>query len=173
MGGDLQGATLQVGKALQDPTTGMLALRRAGVSFSVSQQEVIKNLQATGDLAGAQSLILAELNKEFGGSAQADANTYAGQMMILKHEFANVKEEIGGIVMRLVIQQVYHRENYRAFPRNRPMAEAEQRPDLCRRRICRHSRRSMDSIPDTGNGGSCIHVYLRRYLLGVIGSDDS
>jgi len=104
MGGDLQGATMQVGKALQDPTQGLLALRRAGVSFSVSQQEVIKNLQATGDLAGAQSLILAELNKEFGGSAQADANTYAGQMTILKHEFANVKEEIGGVVMRLVIK---------------------------------------------------------------------
>lgn len=104
MGGDLKGATMQVGKALQDPTHGMLALRKAGVSFSDTQQEVIKNLQATGDLAGAQSLMLAELNKEFGGSAQADANTYAGQMTILKHEFANVKEEIGGIVMRFVIQ---------------------------------------------------------------------
>jgi len=104
MGGDLKGATIQVGKALQDPAHGMLALRKAGISFSESQQEVIKNLQATGDLAGAQTIILAELNKEFGGSAQADANTYAGQLTILKHEFMNVKEEIGGIVMGLVIK---------------------------------------------------------------------
>lgn len=104
MGGDLKGATMQVGKALQDPTQGMLALRKAGVSFSEAQQQIIKDMQATGDLAGAQQMILAELNKEFGGSAQADAATYSGQMTILKHEFANVKEEIGGMVMALVIK---------------------------------------------------------------------
>jgi phage-related protein len=104
MGGDLKGATMQVGKALQDPTQGMLALRKTGVSFSESQQQIIKDMQATGDLAGAQQMILAELNKEFGGSAQADAATYSGQMTILKHEFANVKEEIGGMVMALVIK---------------------------------------------------------------------
>jgi phage-related minor tail protein len=98
MGGDLKGATIQVGKALQDPTHGMLALRKAGISFSEAQQKVIKDMQATGDLAGAQQMILAELNKEFGGSAQADAATYSGQMTILKHEFANVKEEIGGVL---------------------------------------------------------------------------
>ena len=103
MGGDLKGSALQVGKALQDPTHGMLALRKAGVSFSQDQQDVIKNLQATGRLAEAQQIILNELNKEFGGSAQADANTYSGQMTILKHEFMNVKEEIGGVVMKLVV----------------------------------------------------------------------
>jgi hypothetical protein len=40
MGGDLQGAAIQVGKALQDPEQGMLALRRSGVSFSAAQQQI-------------------------------------------------------------------------------------------------------------------------------------
>lgn len=104
MGTDLNGATMQVGKALQDPIQGMAALRRVGVSFSQDQQDVIKQMQQTGNLAGAQKLILAELNKEFGGSASAAASTYAGQMQILQHQFGNVKEEIGLIVMQLLIK---------------------------------------------------------------------
>lgn len=104
MDGDLKGATMQVGKALQDPTQGMAALRRVGISFSESQQTVIKRMQQTGDLAGAQKMILAELNKEFGGSAAAAAGTYAGQMQILQHQFGNVKEEIGSMVASLLIK---------------------------------------------------------------------
>ena len=74
MGGDLKGASIQVGKALNDPTQGMTALRRVGVSFSEEQKTVIKRLQDTGDLAGAQKIILKELASEFGGSAQAAFN---------------------------------------------------------------------------------------------------
>ena len=71
MGGDLHGASIQVGKALNDPIQGMTALRRVGVSFSEDQKAVIKRLQETGDLAGAQKIILKELSTEFGGSAKA------------------------------------------------------------------------------------------------------
>ena len=79
MGGDLKGASIQVGKALNDPIVGMTALRRVGVSFSEDQKAVIKRLQETGDLAGAQKIILKELAVEFGGSAKAafDANPMA------------------------------------------------------------------------------------------------
>ena len=61
LGTDLQGAALQVGKALQDPVAGLTALRKSGVSFSDEQQEVIKNLYETGQAAEAQRMILAEL----------------------------------------------------------------------------------------------------------------
>lgn len=71
MGGDLKGASIQVGKALNDPVQGMTALRRVGVSFSEDQKNVIAQLQATGDLAGAQRIILKELAVEFGGSAKS------------------------------------------------------------------------------------------------------
>ena len=70
LGGDLQGATIQVDKALND-FSGYTALKRAGVSFSETQIEQIKNFKATNDLAGYQNLILNELTKEFGGAAAA------------------------------------------------------------------------------------------------------
>jgi len=99
MGGDLQGATIQVGKALNDPIQGMTALRRVGVSFSESQQNVIKKLQETGHMAEAQKLVLAELAKEFGGSAAASALAGTGPFVVMQHEFQNVREEIGLLVV--------------------------------------------------------------------------
>ena len=71
MHGDLQGAAVQVGKALQDPVQGITALRKVGVSFSDEQQSVIQKLIETGHAAEAQTIILKELNTEFGGSAEA------------------------------------------------------------------------------------------------------
>ena len=71
MHGDLQGAAVQVGKALQDPVQGITALRKVGVSFSDEQQSVIQKLIETGHAAEAQTMILKELNTEFGGSAEA------------------------------------------------------------------------------------------------------
>ena len=96
LGVDLQGAAMQVGKALQDPIEGLTALRRSGVSFSDSQQEVIKALFQTGQVAEAQKLILAELSTEFGGQAEAFATTGAGKIEALKISFDNLKESIGG-----------------------------------------------------------------------------
>ena len=101
MGGDLQGATIQVGKALNDPIQGMTALRRVGVSFSESQQNVIKKLQETGHMAEAQQLILKELNTEFGGSAKASAEAGTGAYTVLQHQVGNVREEIGGLVVSI------------------------------------------------------------------------
>lgn len=79
MGQDLQGSAVQVGKALQDPEHGVIALRRIGVNFNKEQTEVIQRLVETGHKSQAQMLILNELNKEFGGSAKAafDANPLA------------------------------------------------------------------------------------------------
>jgi len=48
--GSLQSAAVQLGKALEDPVRQMSALRRVGVSFTATQEELIKNLVATGDL---------------------------------------------------------------------------------------------------------------------------
>ena len=74
LGQDLKSSAIQVGKALQDPVNGITALRRVGVNFNDSQKETIKKLVETGQTAKAQSLILKELNTEFGGSAKAAFN---------------------------------------------------------------------------------------------------
>ena len=95
MGTDLQSATIQVGKALNDPINGITALSRVGVSFTQQQKEQIKAFVETGNSMKAQKIILDELSKEFGGSALAASKTYEGQLIILKNEFGNVAEEIG------------------------------------------------------------------------------
>ncbi len=92
MGGDLKGAALQVGKALNDPNIGLTALTRSGVSFTQAQQDTIKALFNTGQAAKAQAMILAELQKEFGGSAEAARNTLGGALAGLKNDFADLFE---------------------------------------------------------------------------------
>lgn len=101
MGGDLNGAALQVGKALQDPITGMTALRRSGVSFSDAQQKVIKNLVETNQLGKAQTMILAELNNEFGGSAVAAAQSGTGAWQQLSNAYGDVMEDVGGLIVSM------------------------------------------------------------------------
>lgn len=90
--------TIQVGKAMNDPIKGMTALRRVGVAFSDSQVQVITRMQESGDLMGAQKLILQELTTEFGGAAEAAGNTFAGSMAKAKNKVDDLKEAIGGFL---------------------------------------------------------------------------
>lgn len=100
MGGDLKGASIQVGKALNDPIRGMAALRRVGVSFSEDQKTVIKHMQETGNLAGAQKIILSELSKEFGGSAEAAFN--ANPLAKFNKMMGSLKMSMGEAAMYLL-----------------------------------------------------------------------
>jgi phage-related protein len=95
MGTDLNTAALQVGKALNDPVQGITALRRAGVQLSDQQEQMVKDMMAVGDVAGAQKIILGELSTQFGGSAAAAADTFGGRMQQLKNSFGEIQESIG------------------------------------------------------------------------------
>jgi hypothetical protein len=97
LGIDLKSAALQVGKALQDPTQGLTALRRSGVSFTDAQTKLIRELFATGHALQAQKLILRELQIEFGGSARAAGDTFAGKLAIAK---GNLEDFAGVVVER-------------------------------------------------------------------------
>lgn len=76
---DLKSSALQLGKALNDPVNGISALTRAGVQFTDAQKEQIKAMVEMGDVAGAQRIILEELNREFGGSAAAAREALGAQ----------------------------------------------------------------------------------------------
>jgi hypothetical protein len=89
LGTDMKDQAIQLGKALNDPIAGISALSRVGVTFTDSQKEVVKHLVETGHTVDAQKLILHELNKEFGGSAEAAGKTLPGQLAILRGEFSN------------------------------------------------------------------------------------
>jgi len=99
LGQDLQSTSIQVGKALNDPVAGIGALSRVGVTFSEDQKAMIQSLVDTGDVAGAQQVIIAELNKEFGGSAAAAADTFAGRQAKLAAQFDEVKQKVGDALL--------------------------------------------------------------------------
>ncbi|HAK62689.1 MAG TPA: hypothetical protein DCO82_05535, partial [Alphaproteobacteria bacterium] len=92
---DLTAASKQLGLALNDPAAGMTALRRAGVSFTAEQKELIRTLQETGDLAGAQKIILQELVDEIGGSAAAEGRGLAGRTRGLALAWSDMLEVVG------------------------------------------------------------------------------
>lgn len=95
LGQDLQSSAIQIGKALNDPVQGVTALRRVGVQLTDAQEEQIKTLVEQNDLMGAQKIILGELATEFGGSAVAAGQTFAGQLDRTKNTVLNVAETVG------------------------------------------------------------------------------
>jgi len=116
MGMDLQSAAIMVGKALNDPVQGVTALRRVGVQLTDTQEEMIKKMIKTGDIAGAQRVILGELATEFGGSAIAAGKTFAGQLDRLKNSLSDVKETIGGAILPVLQQFAEKALQYLASP---------------------------------------------------------
>lgn len=74
LGSDLQSATMMVGKALNDPIKGLGALRKTGIQFTEQQEKQITTMTKAGDVAGAQAIMLAELERQFGGAAKAAAD---------------------------------------------------------------------------------------------------
>jgi len=92
-------SAIRLGKALNDPIRGITALRKVGVGFSEDQEAQIKALQESGDLMGAQKVILAELQAQFGGSGAAFAKTFSGQLELMGHELGTIGEEATMSVM--------------------------------------------------------------------------
>jgi hypothetical protein len=99
MGQDAKQSAVQLGKALNDPVLGITALRRVGVTFTESQKEVIKQMVDMGDVAGAQNIILQELQTEFGGAAEAVGNTFPGKVQKVKSILGDLGEEIGKVFL--------------------------------------------------------------------------
>jgi len=94
MGTDAKSGAIQLGKALNDPVAGIAALSRVGVQFTDDQEDMIRSLSAAGDVMGAQTIILDELQSQFGGSGAAYAATFAGQIDTLNHNLGATAETI-------------------------------------------------------------------------------
>jgi len=99
LGTDTKESAIQLGKALNNPLTGITALQRVGVTFTAGQKEQIAAMMSANNVAGAQGVILQELQKEFGGSAEAAGKTFAGQLTILKNQIAGVGGSIASLLM--------------------------------------------------------------------------
>lgn len=156
MGSDLQSATVQVGKALNDPVKGMSALSKVGVSFTKeqkamnkalveggeanalvalgfadstavvnqqvkayekqgksvtdlvatykkdmtpAQQKLYDHLVKGGNAMEAQKVILGELNKEFGGAAEAAGKGFSGSMARAQDAIGDAFRAVGVLLL--------------------------------------------------------------------------
>lgn len=103
---DLPEAANMLGKALNDPLKGMTRLQRQGVVFNEAQRETIKNFMATGQVAKAQSVILHELQTEFGGLAEAMTKTDEGKIQMAKKGWTDIKLIVGELVSKLQVSLI-------------------------------------------------------------------
>ena len=91
----LKSTSIQLGKALNDPIKNLSALSRSGIQFTEQQKALIKKFQETNQLGKAQALILGELEKQYGGSAEAARKAGTGGIKALKNRLGDITEEIG------------------------------------------------------------------------------
>jgi hypothetical protein len=89
--GSVTSNAVQLGKALEDPIKGLAALGKSGVTFTEEQKELIKTLVETGRVAEAQEIILAAVETQVGGTAEATANA-SDRMQVA---FSLLQEELG------------------------------------------------------------------------------
>lgn len=92
-----------LGKTLQDLSTDGTAsigrLKAAGVALTDQQEAQIQKMVETGDVAGAQKVLLDALAATTGGAAAAAAGTAAGQWDIFKESIADAGE---GVMLELM-----------------------------------------------------------------------
>ncbi len=99
--GGLESGAVRLGKALNDPVTGMNALSRVGIQFSRIQKESIKLFVEQNDLISAQKIILAELSNQFGGQARAQVDSFGGSIAQLSNAFGELKENMGKAIAEI------------------------------------------------------------------------
>ena len=101
-GQEMTGSALLLGKALNDPIAGLSALTRVGITFTDAQEDQIKALAESGDVMGAQKIILGELEKQFGGSAAALGDTMTGSINKMKNSFEELARNLATAIVPLM-----------------------------------------------------------------------
>lgn len=111
MGIDLQSATMQLAKALENPTIGLTALTRTGTTFTEQQREMIRTLVESGRQLEAQKMILDVVESQYKGTAQTIAQTTSGQIRNAFNELGDELEQFGRIIAGGVLNMLGHIRN--------------------------------------------------------------
>lgn len=93
--GSIDAAALQLGKALSDPIRGLTALRRSGINFTEQQEDQIKTMVRSGNVLDAQKIILAEVEAQVGGTAEATATGFDKMRVAID----NAQEKLGNVLI--------------------------------------------------------------------------
>ena len=95
---DLTSAVQTVGKALDDPITGLDSLRRQGFKFTDEQKAELSQLVKTGKQLEAQKIILDTLATSYGGASKSGQDSFAKQ----RHAVENFSDALGGKLIPLM-----------------------------------------------------------------------
>lgn len=74
-----------IGRALDVPSKGLTALSKQGFRFTDEQKKMALAMESTGNVAGAQGIILQSLEESYGGAASAARETFGGAMDALQN----------------------------------------------------------------------------------------
>lgn len=86
-----------IGRALDVPTDGLGALSKQGFRFTEDQKKLAEAMESTGDIAGAQGIILKALEESYGGAAAAARDTFGGSLDALRNTVAGLLTGEGGL----------------------------------------------------------------------------
>lgn len=100
-GQSMPAAAQMMGRALESPERGMMALRRAGIVLTENERNSIKWLVASNQVAEAQDVILGKIAR-LGDVAGAFASTTAGQVNRLRIMWESVGKAIGAAMLPFV-----------------------------------------------------------------------
>jgi hypothetical protein len=101
-GKDVGAMSTALGKALEDPIGGLGGLAKAGIMFSDSQKEMIAGLVESGDLLGAQEVVLGAVESKYGGAAEAGAKGSERFANAIENLMETAGEPLLGIFANLV-----------------------------------------------------------------------
>lgn len=97
--GSLESNAVGLGKALQDPITGLTLLTKQGTLTRNQQKQIAEEFERTGDLAAAQGKILEAVAKQVGGAGAAGGSTLTGALDSLDQSLSNAQKSIGAWVL--------------------------------------------------------------------------
>lgn len=98
LGRDLNSATQQLGKALNDPIKGLRSLREIGISLTKDKQALITKLTNENKLYEAQRILLDEVNSRYGGMAEKIGALDVSKLDKIKNITGDIGESFGQIL---------------------------------------------------------------------------
>lgn len=79
-----------IGRALDVPSEGLSSLTKQGFRFTEEQKKMALAMESTGDIAGAQGIILDSLEESYKGAATAARDTFGGSLDALHNTISGL-----------------------------------------------------------------------------------
>lgn len=99
--GGLDDQVKTLGQSLAAPIEGLSALKEKGVIFTTSQQNLVRQLVETNRVFEAQQILLNQIDRQYGGLAEAMGSTSEGIRSRFNNALGDVQEKIGQIFLSL------------------------------------------------------------------------